>query len=68
MFLLFESDHRLSDLDNDDYSKLNSHFNNAMLWFFVGKSRQKLHSWSVMLWNRGLCPYYTTQIYWTSNV
>jgi len=28
---LFESDHSLSDLDNDDYGKLNSSSNNVML-------------------------------------
>jgi len=48
--LLFESDYRLSDLDNDDNSKQNSRSNNIMLLFLLSeKARQKLHPWKVML-------------------
>ena len=56
--MLFESDHNLSDLDNDDYGKLNSSSNKVVVIFFVGKCRQKIHPWTVMLWNRGQGAYF----------
>jgi len=39
--MLFESDHNLSDLDNDDYGKLNSSSNNLMLRFVLSENADK---------------------------
>jgi len=38
---LFESDHRLSNLDNEDYSKLNSRSSNVMFWFLLSEKADK---------------------------
>jgi len=55
---LFESDYRLSDLDNDDYSKQNSRSNSIMLWFLLLGKADKNYILGQSCFGRG-----GTQIY-----